>query len=131
MSDRALFDFGSSDLRPTSEDRLERLLRLLEDVDGTVRVVGHTDDVGGDSINQPLSEARAEAVAEHLAANGIDANRIETEGRAASEPVEPNQHLDGSDNPEGRQANRRVEVIVEFSTLAAAHNGGRRRTRGT
>ncbi len=114
MPDRVLFDFGSADLRPTAGDRLERLLKLLEDVDGAIRVIGHTDDVGGDEINQPLSEERAEAVADHLVENGVDADRIETEGRADSEPVEPNQHDDGSDNPEGRQANRRVEVIVEL-----------------
>lgn len=114
MPDRVLFDFGESDLRPTAEDRLTRLLRLLEDTEGTIRVEGHTDDIGGDDINQPLSEDRAEAVADHLTDNGVDADRIETDGLADREPVEPNQHDDGSDYPEGRQANRRVEVIVEL-----------------
>lgn len=114
VPDRVLFDFGSADLRNTADDRLERLLRLLEDTDGPIQVHGHTDNLGGDDINVPLSQDRADAVADHLIDNGIDAERITTEGFADTEPVEPNQHDDGSDNPEGRQANRRVEVLVEL-----------------
>ncbi|MTV24494.1 OmpA family protein [Nitriliruptoraceae bacterium ZYF776] len=114
VPDQVLFDFGSADLRDSATDRLARLLRLLEGVSGTITVLGHTDDIGTDAANQTLSEQRAEAVASYLADNGVERDRIVTEGRGSSEPVADNQTPDGSDDPEGRQANRRVEVVVEL-----------------
>jgi outer membrane protein OmpA-like peptidoglycan-associated protein len=114
MPDRVLFDFGSAELRTTAEDRLERLLRLLEGAQGAIVVHGHTDDVGDAEANLRLSEDRADAVARHLVEAGIDADRITTEGHGEEDPVEPNTHDDGSDDPEGRQANRRVEIVVEL-----------------
>lgn len=115
MPDRVLFDFDSAELRDTAADRLQRLLVLLEDSgDAPIAVHGHTDDVGSREYNQTLSEDRADAVADYLVDAGVDADRITTEGFADTQPVEPNQAEDGSDNPEGRQANRRVEVVVEL-----------------
>jgi outer membrane protein OmpA-like peptidoglycan-associated protein len=115
LPDRVLFDFGSSDLRATAVDRLERLLVLLEETgDEPIAVHGHTDNIGDDELNQALSEARAEAVADYLAEAGIDRDRITTAGFGDREPVEPNQADDGSDDPEGRRMNRRVEVVVQL-----------------
>lgn len=115
MPERVLFDFGSSELRDTADDRLQRLLVLLKDTgDAPILVHGHTDNVGSREFNQRLSEERAQAVADYLTATGVTADRITTEGFADTQPVEPNEAPDGSDNPEGRQANRRVEVIVEL-----------------
>jgi outer membrane protein OmpA-like peptidoglycan-associated protein len=114
VPDRVLFDFGEATLRSSAADRLERLLVLSADAEGTIRVIGHTDSIGSAEFNQRLSEERAQAVADHLVANGVDADRIETEGRGETEPVEPNELEDGSDNPGGRQDNRRVEIIVHL-----------------
>lgn len=82
------------------------------DVIGDVTVVGHTDSVPLQtsnplSSNQRLSEARAATIARILAANGVPADRLRAEGRAATEPVAPN------DGREGRALNRRVEILVE------------------
>lgn len=82
------------------------------DVIGNVTVVGHTDSVPLQtknplSTNQRLSEARAETIARLLAATGIPPDRLRAEGRAATEPVAPN------DSREGRALNRRVEILVE------------------
>lgn len=110
LSDRFLFDFDSAELRPTAAARLDTLVPLLQEVDDEVEVIGHTDSLGGDAVNQPLSEERAEAVAGYLTDAGIDAERITTSGAGSSEPVADNTHPDGRDNPEGRQQNRRVEI---------------------
>lgn len=110
LSDRFLFDFGSADLRPTAAQSLDTVVAVLRDGEAPVEITGHTDSVGGDEINQPLSEDRADAVASYLTEHGIDANRITTKGLGSSEPVADNTHEDGRDNPEGRQQNRRVEI---------------------
>ncbi len=76
-------------------------------------VVGHTDSIGSASQNQRLSLERAQNVVDALASTlGIDTARLQAEGRGDAEPVAPNSNPDGSDNPDGRQLNRRVEIIV-------------------
>lgn len=110
LSDRFLFDFDSAELRPTAEPSLDTLVALLADTGSVVEVTGHTDGLGTDEVNQPLSQERAEAVADYLVEQGIEADRITSSGAGSSEPVADNTHPDGRDNPEGRQANRRVEV---------------------
>lgn len=116
VPDRVLFDFGSADLRDTAADRIDRLVALLERAtDGQIRVQGHTDDIGTDQANQQLSEDRAQAVADALEAAGIDADRLTTEGFGSSQPVAPNRDDDGADDPDGRQQNRRVEIVVDLS----------------
>lgn len=72
-----------------------------------VRVEGHTDSIASEAYNQTLSERRAEAVADWLAAHGVDRQRLRTVGWGESRPVATN------DTPSGRQQNRRVEVIIE------------------
>jgi len=71
-----------------------------------VRVVGHTDDGGTAAYNHDLSYRRARAVAAALIERGVAEDRIEYEGRGATEPLAPN------DSPEGRAMNRRVELFV-------------------
>lgn len=69
-------------------------------------IEGHTDNTGSAEINQSLSEKRAEAVKAYLVSTfGIDASRLEAKGFGASKPVASN------DTPEGRQQNRRVELV--------------------
>ena len=74
-------------------------------------VNGHTDSVSDDAFNQTLSEKRAQAVVQALRGDGVTAS-MEAVGYGESRPVAPNTNPDGSDNPAGRQLNRRVEIFV-------------------
>jgi outer membrane protein OmpA-like peptidoglycan-associated protein len=109
-----LFDFDKATLRPEAERTLERAAGIVRDrASGAVRVEGHTDGKGTDAYNQRLSERRAEAVKTWLAAKGgIGAMTFATKGFGAKQPVAPNTKPDGSDDPDGRQRNRRVEIII-------------------
>ena len=79
-----------------------------------VRVEGHTDARGPDDYNQSLSQQRAESVKRWLVEyGGIVAERITTLGFGESQSLALNQRDDGSDDPTGRQQNRRVEIVVE------------------
>ncbi len=114
LPDSILFDFGSTELREDARQALtliSEVLRYFEDAD--VVVVGHTDGIGSAAANQRLSELRAQEVVDALIAeHGIATARLSAEGRGATEPVAPNVNEDGSDNPDGRQLNRRVEILV-------------------
>lgn len=110
LSDRFLFDFDSATLRPTAQASLDNVVALLTESDTPIEVIGHTDGVGTDAVNQPLSEDRATAVADYLSEHGVKASRITASGKGSTDPIADNTHPDGRDNPEGRQQNRRVEI---------------------
>lgn len=74
---------------------------------GTVRIEGHTDDVGEDDFNQKLSERRAASVRRALLKRGVPASRLTTHGYGESSPIAPNA------TPAGRAKNRRVEFVKE------------------
>jgi outer membrane protein OmpA-like peptidoglycan-associated protein len=114
LPDSILFDFGSAELRPDARQALSLIAEILEYfADDAVIVIGHTDSIGNPASNQTLSERRAQTVVEALARDhGIPMTRLSFEGRGASEPVAPNTTETGDDNPEGRQLNRRVELVV-------------------
>ena len=107
-----LFDFDSDELLPESKKAIQQLVQIIETTDDDVTIVGHTDSRGEDDYNQNLSERRAEAILQGLVGSGIKKERLIAEGKGASEPVAKNTNSDGSDNPESRQKNRRVEVTV-------------------
>lgn len=109
-----LFDFDKADLRPSAQQALQEVANLARDkARGPVAVHGHTDALGGDAYNQKLSERRANAVKAWLVAReGLPAARLSTAGFGARNPVAPNRRTDGSDDPDGRQLNRRVTVIL-------------------
>lgn len=109
-----LFDFDRAELRPEAREALERVADLIRDRHPqAVRIIGHTDAIGTDAYNQELSERRARAVEAWLAGEGGGGlPPMRTEGRGESQPVAPNT-VNGQDNPEGRQRNRRVEVLLE------------------
>jgi outer membrane protein OmpA-like peptidoglycan-associated protein len=114
LPDSIIFDFGSAELRPDARHALTLIAEVLEYF-GTdlVIVVGHSDSVGNADANQRLSEQRARSVADALIQeHGVSPDRITAEGRGSTEPVAPNLTPDGEDNPEGRQLNRRVEIVV-------------------
>jgi outer membrane protein OmpA-like peptidoglycan-associated protein len=109
-----LFDFDKAELRPEAEEALARVAEILRQRQPrSVRVVGHTDSVGSDNYNQALSERRARSVAQWLTAHGGELPPLQAVGRGEADPVAPNTTPDGRDNPEGRQQNRRVEVLLE------------------
>ena len=111
LDETLLFAFGESTVQQSALPALNRLAQvLLSESAGDVGITGHTDSIGSDESNQQLSEARAEAVAAVLVDAGVAADRLVTSGAGESQPVAPNENDDGSDNPEGRQQNRRVEV---------------------
>jgi len=108
-----LFDFDKADIRPTAQPALHELAVLLnEKARGEVTVTGHTDGVGDPAYNQRLSERRSEAVKTWLVSHeGIGSLAMTTSGAGARQPVAPNKRPDGSDDPDGRQLNRRVTVV--------------------
>lgn len=105
-----LFDFGKSTIGASARDAIEE---RAEDIPkgAKVSVDGHTDSIGSTSANRKLSRERAQAVARILAKARPDLDLTAT-GHGDSDPVADNT-VDGEDNPEGRQQNRRVEISYE------------------
>lgn len=102
-----LFDVNKSDLRSEARTNIEKLAGILNKYDDTnILVEGHTDSTGSDDYNQRLSERRAAAVADYAKGFGVQSSRFSTVGYGESQPVSANS------TPDGRQANRRVEVAI-------------------
>ena len=77
-----------------------------------IEMSAHTDSKGSDEYNMTLSDNRAKSVREYILSKGIAAKRITSQGYGETKPVAPNANDDGTDNPEGRQLNRRVEFKI-------------------
>ena len=108
------FAFNDRTIRPEFLSELNETVRILNDNPTlSVLIEGYADAVGSESSNLRLSRARAEAVRDYLVASGIAADRLRVVGRGEIDPLAPNARDDGSDNPEGRAVNRRVELSVE------------------
>jgi len=109
-----LFDLDKADIRPDAQSPLHEVAQLLrEKASGSVTIQGHTDALGTDSYNQTLSERRAAAVKTWLTTReGLSGLSFTTKGSGSQNPVAPNRNPDGSDNPAGRQMNRRVTFVV-------------------
>ena len=114
LSADVLFDFDKHDLRPEAVPSLQKVAEVLRSRAGSpVTIEGHSDGKGSDAYNQPLSEKRAQAVREWLVKKGgALAAGMTTKGWGKSKPVVPNTRPDGSDDPDGRKKNRRVEITV-------------------
>ena len=107
------FDFDKATLRPLSNVELKNLVLLLKSNQNLkVEIGGHTDSKGDEAYNQKLSEERAQAVVNKLAENGINADRMKAKGYGKTMPAANNKKANGSDNPSGRQLNRRVELKI-------------------
>jgi outer membrane protein OmpA-like peptidoglycan-associated protein len=106
MSD-VLFDFGKATLKPGAREKLSKITGIVIAHPGlTLDVEGHTDAVGSDEYNQKLSEARANTVRDYLVAQGLRADSVAARGFGKAQPVASNT------TAEGRQRNRRVEMVV-------------------
>ena len=114
LSGDVLFDFDKADIRAEAEPVLISVADVLKQhPDAAVTIAGYTDAKGSDSYNLNLSERRAASVKDWLVTNaGIRGGNLSTTGYGEANPAAPNSNLDGSDNPEGRQKNRRVEIAV-------------------
>jgi outer membrane protein OmpA-like peptidoglycan-associated protein len=112
-----LFDFDKADILPKAEETLKQAAALIagRGSDRTrVRIEGHTDAKGDDDYNQRLSERRASSVSAWMSRQGgLGDFEFESAGKGETQPVAPNTKTDGSDDPEGRQKNRRVEIVVK------------------
>lgn len=107
-----LFETGKYELKPAARERLARVSGLLLAYSGLkVAVEGHTDNVGGDAYNQKLSEQRAEAVRAYLVQFGVPDNAVTARGFGKTQPVATN------DTADGRQKNRRVELVVSGDAI--------------
>ena len=102
------FDHGKATLRPESNAELDRLVKLMKDVPNLkIEISGHTDNTGSATVNETLSQQRAEAVVAFLTSKGIAASRMTAKGYGSSKPVAPNTTDDG------RQQNRRTEFEIK------------------
>jgi outer membrane protein OmpA-like peptidoglycan-associated protein len=112
-----LFDFDKADLRPVAQKTLHQAAGIIQDkAKGTVRIEGHTDSKGNDAYNQKLSERRAASVKTwFIDKEGLGNVQFTTQGFGAKKPVASNTKPDGSDDPDGRQKNRRVEIVLKNS----------------
>jgi outer membrane protein OmpA-like peptidoglycan-associated protein len=109
-----LFDFDKSNLRPAAESTLAQVGKMIGSYPkAQVLIEGYTDAKGSDSYNAKLSDRRAVSVKNWFAKHGVAANSMQTHGWGAAKPVAPNTHPDGSDDPDGRQKNRRVEITIK------------------
>ena len=109
-----LFDFDKHELRAEALPSLEKVAEVLRSRAGSpVTIEGHSDGKGSDAYNQALSERRAQSVRDWLVkSGGTTATAMTTKGWGKSKPIVPNTRPDGSDDPDGRKKNRRVEITV-------------------
>ncbi|MES9818239.1 MAG: OmpA family protein [Candidatus Thiodiazotropha sp.] len=111
-----LFEYNSDRLKQEAKTKLHKIAEVINHpqyVSRNIAVEGHADAIGGDDFNLALSKRRAQSVARALVFSGILKERIVIAWFGKSRPIVPNTNPDGSDNPQGRKRNRRVEVIIE------------------
>jgi outer membrane protein OmpA-like peptidoglycan-associated protein len=111
MSD-VLFDTAKSSLRPLAREKLAKVAGIVSGHPGLrLDVEGHTDSVGGDAYNQQLSEQRGESVRGYLTQQGMAAGSVSSKGFGKTQPVATN------DTAQGRQLNRRVELVISGEVI--------------
>ncbi len=116
MSD-VLFDTGEYSLKAGAKEKLAKVAGILIAYPSlNIAVGGYTDNVGGDQMNQKLSESRAGAVRDYMVQQGVAANSVTAEGFGNTSPVASN------DNAAGRQENRRVELVVSGDAIGVPVN---------
>jgi outer membrane protein OmpA-like peptidoglycan-associated protein len=115
LNSDVLFDFDKADLRPEALPSLQKVVTVMQSYGAyPCTISGHTDGKGEKQYNQKLSERRAGSVKTWLVAHGVS-NSMTTQGFGDTKPVAPNKKPNGADDPEGRQKNRRVEIVLKKS----------------
>lgn len=107
------FDTGRADIKSNLRPILDQFAQGLNSQPNTeIRIIGHTDSTGSDSINNPLSVNRAASARDYLLSRGVDGRRIQIDGRGSDEPI-------GDNNTDaGRAKNRRIEIYLAERALA-------------
>jgi len=101
------FDTNKSNIKPNFYSTLNKVAQTLgEDNKSAILVTGYTDNTGNDSINIPLSQARAQSVKNYLAGQGVSSSRIDAQGYGSSNPIASNA------TAAGKEQNRRVEISI-------------------
>ncbi len=109
------FEFDEDDINPRTRRQLEIVSMILKaDPGKKITLSGHTDSLGTEDYNNSLSARRARVVQDFLIKAGVDDAQIVTIAKGASQPRRPNVTETGEDNPEGRRANRRTEIYLDF-----------------
>lgn len=107
MPSNITFDSGKSDIKSAFYPVLSSVSKVFKEYDrNLIEVVGYTDSTGGDKINVPLSQDRADSVARYIALQGVGDKRITAYGRGSEDPIASNKTV------EGRAKNRRVEINI-------------------
>jgi outer membrane protein OmpA-like peptidoglycan-associated protein len=110
----ALFDFDKSALRGDAEETLTAVGPEITKAGAHPLVIeGHTDAIGSDAYNNALSLRRAETVRQWLSSHRFVPVSAPIKGYGKTQPIAPNTTPDGHDNPEGRQKNRRVDIVID------------------
>ena len=107
-----LFDFDRASLRADAQPTLDKLAELITRLQQPARLAGYTDDLGEADYNRQLSLDRARTGRDALVRRGVAAASLSVAGYGEAQPKVANRHPDGSDDPTGRQQNRRVEVTI-------------------
>lgn len=109
------FEFDEDVINPRTRRQLEIVSLILKSDPGKkLTLSGHTDSLGTEGYNRSLSERRADVVRDFLTSSGVNAAQIVTVAKGSSQPRRPNVTETGVDNPEGRRANRRTEIYLDF-----------------
>lgn len=107
------FDTGRANIKPNLQPILDQFAQGLHNQPNTeIRIIGHTDSTGSDSINNPLSVNRAASARDYLSARGVDGRRIQIDGRGSYEPIADN------NSDAGRARNRRIEIFLAERAVA-------------
>jgi OOP family OmpA-OmpF porin len=132
LSTDVLFPFGKAELAPSGQTKLDELANTAQgaEVDRVV-IIGNADRIGSDKFNQDLSERRAQAVKDYLAAKGVAQDRVQAEGRGESQPVTGDQCKNMGPERKSNvklvsclQPDRRVEIEVLGSREVAGTGTG-------
>ena len=109
------FEFDEDVMNPRTRRQLEIVTQILRSDPGKkITLSGHTDALGTKGYNNSLSSRRADVVRDYLTRAGVDSAQIITIAKGDSQPRRPNVTETGDDNPEGRRANRRTEIYLDF-----------------
>ncbi|WP_026905300.1 OmpA family protein [Pedobacter glucosidilyticus] len=102
-----LFEFGKSTLSAAAKQNIDNLAASLNKYPDTdIMIIGHTDAIGSDAVNDKLSLERANAVRSYAVSKGVSTGRLKSSGKGKNEPIASN------DTEEGRSQNRRVEIVI-------------------
>jgi OOP family OmpA-OmpF porin len=109
------FNFDEDEMNPRTRRQLDIVIRILRaDPEKKINLSGHTDALGTAEYNDKLSSRRAKVVGEFLIKSGVHQSQLITVAKGANQPRRPNVTEDGKDNPDGRRANRRTEIYLDF-----------------